>query len=109
MKYDVMTVLGDEKLIMIITAEGNCVKLFAYNENLFNILHEIHLSIRHGDRIRIEYEVNKNLIYPFWGTSYSTKRQRREFVNKIISELCTTMWKDLKIVHGKALSKPRFS
>jgi hypothetical protein len=31
-KYDVMTVQGNEKLIMPITEEGNYVKYYAYNE-----------------------------------------------------------------------------
>lgn len=29
-KYDIMTILGDKKWIVPITAEGNCVKLYAY-------------------------------------------------------------------------------
>jgi hypothetical protein len=191
-KYDVMTVLGDEKLIMPIAAEGNCVKLYAYNEGLFNILHEIHLSIGHGGRNRMEYEINKKfknitretitsylnfcescerkgstvkkglVVKPIISSEMNSRCQidlidmqaqpdgeykficvyqdhltkfvilrplrhksaeavgnvlldiftlfgapailqsdnGREFVNKIISELCA-MWKDLKIVHGK--------
>jgi len=54
-----MTVPGEEKLIMPITAEGNCVKLYAFNEELFKVVHEIHLSIGHGGRNRMEYEINK--------------------------------------------------
>jgi hypothetical protein len=52
-KYDVMTVLGDEKLIMPIIVEGNCVKLYAHNEELFDILHETHLSIGYSGRNRM--------------------------------------------------------
>jgi len=191
-KYDVMTVLGDEKIMMPITAEGNCVKLYAYNEELFNILHNTHLSIGHGGRNRMEYEINKKfksvtketitsylnfcescerkgstvkkglVVKPIISSEMNSRCQidlidmqaqpdgdykfifvyqdhltkfvilrplrhksaetvanvlldiftlfgapailqsdnGREFINKIISELCT-MWKDLKIVHGK--------
>uniref|UniRef100_A0A2H8TQZ8 KRAB-A domain-containing protein 2 n=1 Tax=Melanaphis sacchari TaxID=742174 RepID=A0A2H8TQZ8_9HEMI len=191
-KYDVMTVQGEEKLIMPITAEGNCVKLYAFNEELFEIVHEIHLSIGHGGRNRMEYEINKKfknitretimsylnfcescerkgntvkkglVVKPIVSSEMNSRCQvdlidmqaqpdgdytficvyqdhltkfvilrplkhksaeaianvlldiftlfgapailqsdnGREFVNKIISELCT-MWKDLKIVHGK--------
>jgi imidazoleglycerol phosphate synthase glutamine amidotransferase subunit HisH len=58
-KYDVMTVFGDRKLIMQITAEGNCVKLYSYNEELFNILHDTQLPIDHGGRNCMEYKINK--------------------------------------------------
>jgi len=58
-KYYVMTVQGEKKLIMQITAEGNCVKLYAFNEELFKIVHDIHLSIGHGGRNRMKYEINK--------------------------------------------------
>jgi len=51
-KYDAMTLLGDKKLIMPISAKDNCVKLYTYNEELFNILHEIYLSIRHEGKIK---------------------------------------------------------
>jgi len=61
-KYDVMTtVLGDEKLIMPITAQSNWVKLYTYDEESFKIVHKIHLSIWHGDRNRMECEINKNI------------------------------------------------
>jgi len=40
-------------------------------------------------------------IFTFFGASVILQSDNgRAFVNKIISELCTT-WKDLKIVHGK--------
>jgi len=46
-KYDIMTVLGEEKLIMPITAGGNCAKLYALNE-----------VFGHGGRNCMEYEIN---------------------------------------------------
>lgn len=55
-----MTIFGADKLIMPIVLESNnCIKLYAYNENLFNIINEIHLSIGHGGKNRTEYEINK--------------------------------------------------
>jgi len=46
---------------MPITAEGNCVKLYLFNDELFKIVHEIHLAIGHDGINRMEYEINKNL------------------------------------------------
>lgn len=47
-KYDVMIVVLEKgKLIMPIAVVGNHVKLYAYREELFNILLEIHLSFGH--------------------------------------------------------------
>ncbi|CAI6358245.1 unnamed protein product [Macrosiphum euphorbiae] len=98
-KYDVITVSDMEKLIVPVSNEGNDLKYYVFNEELFNIIHDTHLTIGHGGRNRMEYELNKKY-----------KNITRESimlylnlcisVNKIINELCN-MWEDLKIVHGK--------
>lgn len=46
-----IVVLEKEKLIMPIAVVGNHVKLYAYHEELFNILLEIHLSFGHAVEI----------------------------------------------------------
>ncbi|XP_060864326.1 KRAB-A domain-containing protein 2-like [Metopolophium dirhodum] len=51
-----MRVCNVEKLVVI--NEGNQIKYYVHNEELFNILHETHLLIGHGGRSRIEHELN---------------------------------------------------
>lgn len=56
-KYDTMKVCNVERLVVPIN-EGNQIKYYVHNEELFNILHETHLSIGHGGRSRMEHELN---------------------------------------------------
>lgn len=58
-KYDVITVSDMEKLIVPVSNEGNDLKYYVFNEELFNIIHDTHLTIGHGGRNRMEYELNK--------------------------------------------------
>jgi len=56
-KYDVIQISEVEKLIFPVT-KGNTIK-YKY---LFNIINEVHLSIGHGDRNRMEYEIKIQFI-----------------------------------------------
>lgn len=47
----------EEKLIVPVT-ENNTIKFYVHNEKLFNIINEVHLSIGHGVRNRIKYEIS---------------------------------------------------
>jgi len=57
-KYDVITLSDVEKLIVPVS-KGNDFKYYVFNEELFNVIHDIHLTIGHGGRNRMEYELNK--------------------------------------------------
>ena len=57
-KYDVITVSNVEKLIVPVR-EGNDFKYYVFNEELFNIINDTHLTIGHNERNRMEYELNK--------------------------------------------------
>ena len=46
-----------DKLIVPVT-ENNEIKYYVHNEELFEIIHDVHLSIGHGNRNRMEYKVN---------------------------------------------------
>jgi len=52
-----MKVCNVERLVVPIN-EGNQIKYYVHNEELFNILHKTHLSIGHGGRSRMEHELN---------------------------------------------------
>jgi len=52
-----MTVQGEEKLIMLIAVESNCVKYCDYNEELLTIF--TLYTVGHGDRYRMEYEIGR--------------------------------------------------
>jgi len=48
-----------EKLIVPVSNEGNDLKYHVFIEELFNIIHDTHLTIGHGGRNHMEYELNK--------------------------------------------------
>jgi hypothetical protein len=53
----VLKVTDVNKLIVPVS-ENNEIKYYVHNEELFDVIHNIHLSIGHGERNRMEYEVN---------------------------------------------------
>jgi len=55
-KYDV-NISGIEKLVVLVS-EGNLIKYYVYNDQLFQFLNETHVFVKHGGRNRIEYELN---------------------------------------------------
>jgi len=53
----VLKVTDINKLIAPVS-DNNEIKYYVHNEELFDVIHNIHLSIRHGGRNRMEHEVN---------------------------------------------------
>jgi len=50
-KYDAMMVGEVEKLVVpAISPTSNSIKFYVYNEDIFEIINEIHLNIGHGGR-----------------------------------------------------------
>ncbi|XP_032254826.1 SCAN domain-containing protein 3 isoform X2 [Phoca vitulina] len=56
-RFDVILVQGNEKLIEAINGETDKVRYYLHSEELFDILHDTHLSIGHGGRTRMEKEL----------------------------------------------------
>jgi hypothetical protein len=50
--------VSDVNKLIVPVSENNEIKYYAHNEELFDIIHNIHLSIGNGGRNRMEYEVN---------------------------------------------------
>ncbi|KAF0733683.1 Uncharacterized protein FWK35_00034346 [Aphis craccivora] len=120
--YDIMNISNIEKLIVPVT-DPNTIKHYVYNEELYKIIHYVHLQTGHGGRNRMEHELNakyKNItreclrihlnlceLCQSKGNEFSLSTpcilqsdNGRKFVNKVIEKLCS-MWEELKIVHGK--------
>uniref|UniRef100_A0A2S2PPZ4 KRAB-A domain-containing protein 2 n=1 Tax=Schizaphis graminum TaxID=13262 RepID=A0A2S2PPZ4_SCHGA len=57
-RYDVIEVQGNEKLICPMK-ENSDIIFYVHNEELYDILLNIHLSIGHGGRDRMMYELKK--------------------------------------------------
>lgn len=53
-----MKVCNVERQVVVPINEGKKIKYYVHNKQLFNILHEIYLSIRHGGRSRMEHKLN---------------------------------------------------
>jgi hypothetical protein len=63
-KYDVLKISDVNKLIVPVS-ENNEVIYYVHNEELFDVIYKVHLSIGHGERNRMKHEVNtkyKNII-----------------------------------------------
>ncbi|XP_036624290.1 uncharacterized protein LOC118857932 [Trichosurus vulpecula] len=56
-RFDVILVQGNEKLIEAVNGETDKIRYYLHNEDLFDILHDTHLSIGHGGRTRMEKEL----------------------------------------------------
>ncbi|XP_045426183.1 KRAB-A domain-containing protein 2 [Lemur catta] len=56
-KYDVISVQGTEKLIEATHRERDRIRYYVHEEELFDILHDTHLSIGHGGRTRMLKEL----------------------------------------------------
>lgn len=56
-RYDVISVQGTEKLIEATHGERDRVRYYVHKEELFDILHDTHLSIGHGGRTRMLKEL----------------------------------------------------
>jgi len=57
--YDIVKINGIEKLISTRSNQNENVKLYVMIEDIFDYLHKIHISIEHGGRDRMLYEINK--------------------------------------------------
>ncbi|XP_062967528.1 KRAB-A domain-containing protein 2 isoform X2 [Cynocephalus volans] len=56
-KYDVISVQGTEKLVEATHGERVRIRYYVHKEELFDILHDTHLSIGHGGRTRMLKEL----------------------------------------------------
>ncbi|XP_008061971.1 SCAN domain-containing protein 3 [Carlito syrichta] len=56
-RFDVILVQGKEKLIEAVNGETDKIRYYLHSEDLFDILHDTHLSIGHGGRTRMEKEL----------------------------------------------------
>lgn len=59
-KYDVINFCGKERLIKPMTDEKKNVLLYVTNEELFDIIHTAHITIKHGGRTKMISELSKN-------------------------------------------------
>jgi uncharacterized protein YjaZ len=50
--------VSDINKLIVPVSENNEIKYYVHNEELFNIINEVHLSISYGGRNRMEHEVN---------------------------------------------------
>ncbi|XP_027712869.1 SCAN domain-containing protein 3-like [Vombatus ursinus] len=56
-RFDVILIQGNEKLIEAVNGETEKIRYYLHSEDLFDILHNTHLSIGHGGRTRMEKEL----------------------------------------------------
>lgn len=56
-KYDVLKV-SDVNMLIVPVSENNEIKYYVHNEDLFDVIHDVHLSIGRGACYRMEHEVN---------------------------------------------------
>jgi hypothetical protein len=50
--------VSDAYKLIVPVSLNNKIKYYVHNEELFDVIHEVNLSIRHGGRNRMQHEVN---------------------------------------------------
>lgn len=58
-RFDICNISGTDKLIAPVSTTDPVIKYYVKNEELFDILHEIHVSIGHGGRNRMVKEAQQ--------------------------------------------------
>jgi hypothetical protein len=50
--------VSDVNKLIVPVSENNEIKYYIHNEDLFDVIHKVHLLIRHGGRNRMKHEIN---------------------------------------------------
>lgn len=79
--------------------DGNYKFILVYQDHLTKFVNLRPLSNKRAEEVA--YVLLDTYIYIFGAPAILQSDNGREFSNKIVEELCS-MWKDLKIVHGKS-------
>lgn len=58
-RYDIITIDGEEKLIFPLSLDNSIFLFYIMNEHVYDVLHDVHLSIGHGGKHRMNTEVKK--------------------------------------------------
>ena len=56
-RYDIINVSNIDKLIVLVT-DSNTIKYYDYKEELYKIVHDVHLQTGHRGRNQREHELN---------------------------------------------------
>lgn len=100
-RFDVILVQGNEKLIEAINGETDKIRYYLHSEDLFDILHDTHLSIGHGGRTRMEKELQakyKNItkeVIMLYLTLCKLCQQKNSKLKKVLAS------KPIKEVHSR--------
>ncbi|CAI6370762.1 unnamed protein product [Macrosiphum euphorbiae] len=58
-RYDLITIGEEDKLILPLLESNTNIVYYITNENIYDVLHDVHLSIGHGGKHRMNAEVKK--------------------------------------------------
>jgi len=58
-RYDLITIGEADKLILPLLEGNTNILYYITNENIYDVLHDVHLSIGHGGKHRMNAEVKK--------------------------------------------------
>jgi len=64
-RYDILNIGGEEKLTVPLSTEKTEILYYVTFDELFNVIHEAHITVSHGGRTRMIKELNhkhKNVI-----------------------------------------------
>ncbi|XP_026811263.1 KRAB-A domain-containing protein 2-like [Rhopalosiphum maidis] len=59
-RYDLITIREENKLILLLLEGNTNILYYITNENIYDVLHDVYLSIGHGGKHRMNAEVKKN-------------------------------------------------
>jgi hypothetical protein len=58
-RYDILSIGGEEKLTVPLSAERTEILYYVTFDELFNVIHEAHIAVGHGGRTRMIKELNR--------------------------------------------------
>lgn len=90
-RYDIVTVGDVHKLIYPINESSATIKYYIHNDEIYNTIHEVHISISHGGRNRMQKELQskyKNItresIMLYLNLCETCQRQSRSLKKEVV-------------------------
>jgi hypothetical protein len=81
--------VSDINKLIVSVSENNEIKYYVHNEELFDVIHNVHLSIEHGGRNRMEPDVNtkyknitRDMIMLYLNSCESFKKKKKGSIVK---------------------------
>jgi hypothetical protein len=97
--------VSDVNKLIVPVFENNEIKYYVNNEELFDVIHKVHLSIGNGGRNRMEYEINtkyknitRDMIMLYLNSCESCKRKGSTVKKGLVVQLIISTVMNLSMI-----------